>query len=1233
MPFDKKLITNVLNQSNNFQKEFAPTSLSKRLEKFSKIEALKAVGGLFTRPEFHANTLRLEHLVHLIMIYCNGTAKVTHKNVKDWLEFLANTSPCISQEDPIEDVFVSNLESYHGNLMVFEGIWTNNNYFLSAIINALSQCTNDKITEARENLYSIFSLLRLGNEVAKRAKLYRNIANLKSSPNTTKLPLPPEEFKKWGDYLIFTQEDLNSLQIPFTSLSAFFISENQINKLKEEKSGNSSLLSHPLIKIEDDTFIISLLPAIGVAARRFALSSALRSGFIDSFQKYIDEYHFQIFLNTSHLLSLKPISQDILTENPYERIASFDEGSYAHIILSSVNLKNNEAGIMDVPSPPPALITNRIIEVSKNLSEQSNFRKGITIILHGGLGSGLYTSLNANTFDKNWHIIPLTSGDLELLAYDSDFFLLRLYRLLERQRDPKNPLMPTEPLNLYGFFKERNFDLYFDNEPSGMPVLFSPCQDQGVFRVKMRQLLNKHLLRDPSLPQWLPVQRKNLFPYFSDMKEGKFYVSLLDISQQRLRGCYENNEYKWWVEINNTLNDFQPSSQIQLSWLLFEAFEFWIGRIAEAIKSEFHLPKWIFFNITYSNTEKKEIILNPKSPQQINIEFSKQFFEKCQQPKNEGERLLVETLIKGLLIPSNSKINEDLIGNLVNPIIPEGHARHIHMFQAQSLSDFIFNSAPLKKPRLCTAEITSLIDNGFAFNLGIPNISEGQPSNETALKLLYKGMDVLWETIQKRLNELDRKSVIIKALKNHDAILKERTQWERTASSLQACHTSEKDEVLNISANQEALRATSAVSSRVIVEMAICESRTQNGRICGDDDLDFLLTYIAKFIDLSAHYSEIKSGILGTNLFVLPSGKMNFKTDFLENVKTPYIQQLYSRNFDSHVEEYPSLYTDKNLNKEKQKVQSTREEHANFFKAMEIEYSVSFETLGALAGLLSEEVIKQKKTILEISEKELLKICVSLGMTETQSHQTLKRLSLEPREQWKKPPSEHKEGDILPWRNQRKYSLISRPFIRLEDANHPIYLISIPGFEQSLKYLCQAIAGTLAADLFYSDDMKKWIGSKIGELGLAFNAEVSERLKELDFHTQVEVPMTNLGGKKKNGDIDVLASKKETNTVYLIECKRLITSKNTEEIVRRLTEYAPDQNPQGKRSPTQKHLDRIAVIKNNLDQISQTTGIPKHKLQIKSCLVTSGVTPIPFQKTIKDCFDFILNFDSLEKLM
>jgi hypothetical protein len=80
-----------------------------KLEQFHPAKSAALVAGLLVYPPLHANTLRLEMLVHMILAFAGGTKKPKHRHIKSWLNAGLGSSKLVYLEDPIEDVFLSNV--------------------------------------------------------------------------------------------------------------------------------------------------------------------------------------------------------------------------------------------------------------------------------------------------------------------------------------------------------------------------------------------------------------------------------------------------------------------------------------------------------------------------------------------------------------------------------------------------------------------------------------------------------------------------------------------------------------------------------------------------------------------------------------------------------------------------------------------------------------------------------------------------------------------------------------------------------------------------------------------------------------------------------------------------------------------------------------------------------------------------------------------------------------------
>ncbi len=108
------------------------------LHKYDLKSTVTQLGGLLTVPALQANTIRIETIVHLAVAHCHGYRKPSLAEIDRWLNRYLGNIWIALLEDPVEDVFVTNVETPEGNRRVFEGIWESNDYFVQIVLETLN---------------------------------------------------------------------------------------------------------------------------------------------------------------------------------------------------------------------------------------------------------------------------------------------------------------------------------------------------------------------------------------------------------------------------------------------------------------------------------------------------------------------------------------------------------------------------------------------------------------------------------------------------------------------------------------------------------------------------------------------------------------------------------------------------------------------------------------------------------------------------------------------------------------------------------------------------------------------------------------------------------------------------------------------------------------------------------------------------------------------------------------
>ena len=88
-----------------------------------KNTAAALLGGLQTDPQFHANGIRLDWLLKLVLSKANGRHKPTRYDLSRVLNAGLEKAGVLRLEDPNEDLFCELIVSERGNFRIFSGQW------------------------------------------------------------------------------------------------------------------------------------------------------------------------------------------------------------------------------------------------------------------------------------------------------------------------------------------------------------------------------------------------------------------------------------------------------------------------------------------------------------------------------------------------------------------------------------------------------------------------------------------------------------------------------------------------------------------------------------------------------------------------------------------------------------------------------------------------------------------------------------------------------------------------------------------------------------------------------------------------------------------------------------------------------------------------------------------------------------------------------------------------------
>jgi hypothetical protein len=411
--------------------------------------------------------------------------------------------------------------------------------------------------------------------------------------------------------------------------------------------------------------------------------------------------------------------------------------------------------------------------------------------------------------------------------------------------------------------------------------------------------------------------------------------------------------------------------------------------------------------------------------------------------------------------------------------------------------------------------------------------------------------------------------------------------------------------------NRHAELNACTLSSRLLIEAAICECPLNGGRIPGDLDVSRLMANVLLVFHFGGWSDAMRWGAMESRVKITPLGDIHANHDFLDGVFKPFSifnsEVRVQDNADEYGENYEPFEAAGAIgDKVEQK----------FSLAWKSEFGVAVDEIPAFISHIEESAIAASQAIIEFSREKLVELLKSGGdISNEDANCFLDAFTLRTREEWQVAPLGFEKRDWQPWRFRRRLSVYRRPLLQLEAPETSSVLIA-PGI------LRQAFALTLSSfhrgDIpewqIMSREMRSWVGHANRKRGLAFNELVARKMEELGWQVWRETKPTRITGgplDRDYGDIDVLAWKPELDRVLIMECKDVHYKKTFGEVAEQLSDFRGEFRPDGERDLLKKHLDRIELLKGHQPKIVQALSL-RPDIQIEGHLVFRHPVPMRF---------------------
>lgn len=1211
----------------------ANKSLIQNLSKFDLLSTISLLSGLLMVPKLQSHCLRIEVLINLSMVYCKGSKKCNISQVINWFSEIGNSRISYA-EDPAEDVFVSLIIGEETDYRLPVGAWESAGFYTQRFIDVVNTMPESGNFEQLKK--STKALLEVSDLICQKSGLSRYDIGSDEKFQAISSGMIPGG-KTLSSRVTISMSELDRYNISIEDLEPFILDQKLKKEIKNQVVGDSYLDRFPFIKGKDSNLVSILPSSISVALRGFVIEQIQTMGLGEEFDKVLAGSYAELFSKTPILGGSLNSPVQWIHENDYKWAHYFqkiDAGYFLSIHLFNIPIsKYPQGGFKELfhdDGTLTSIIQRSIDGALKYFDNQEEFKEGIILLVGCGWGKG-YTTDTLEIDHPKWRLVNISAPDLISLSWLGDMSPSYFWSIQDghgtiREHGVKI-YNPNGLLNLIGWVRRNDGHFVPHSElPEGKitkekPLFINPPINLNRdIRAESVLKLDKHCSIDND-GRLHVIQRSSPTSYFQSESLGRTYASITDLNTGTLTCVYEG-DFKLWGSI------LAPNiSDKNVEYHLWQLITEWLHRIGREFedrysnKDNFPLVN-VKLNIEFRDrgpgsedrakptVEELEslVTITPDNEQNaMNIIFESGFLDGFRLVNNIAERLIVRGLISGYLKLLGMASSNFEIEEIEKLVVPNDNARSFHLFHGRSFLDYISDSLP--KELITVEEVyhaRKKIGLGHRIK-GFENQTQIE-KKEKALKFLHGITDVLIKDIKKTLKKYDLNSTLKRLILNCEKSDAEDTHWRRTGAAVLGLHGINSN-TESIFVSQLSKFAGTAITSRVLIEMALCECSGSSDSKLSNIELRELLAATSILIQYGGVSDAIYYNILPPALTISPLGDILFYDELGNKVVQPMLSDVISNKFISEAPRFKKMYDKPEVTESTQDIIDPE-----FWRIWNEEMGFNIDSARSIIDALETEALNEGVPILQIKRSKFIDIVCSEKIDLKSAESFLNMFTLTKRSKWDKIPNGYHLKEIYPWRYGRKLSFVTRPILQINKEEDPELLVAPNALRNGFMYVFDsAYHGKFNEDYFSTDRMKRdWI-NKVKE-GHTFTSDVSKQLSSTGWEVRENIGLPEILNQKLDkdyGDVDVLAWRKDRNEILAIECKDLSMARNYSEVAAQLSDYQ-GKELKGKPDKLKKHLNRVGLLSKELVKLQKYTGLSN--IVIKSCLIFSGKVPMQYAK-------------------
>ncbi|PYS91705.1 MAG: hypothetical protein DMF64_11520 [Acidobacteria bacterium] len=583
-----------------------------------------------------------------------------------------------------------------------------------------------------------------------------------------------------------------------------------------------------------------------------------------------------------------------------------------------------------------------------------------------------------------------------------------------------------------------------------------------------------------------------------------------------------------------------------------------------------------------------EHVINTRSDPKtgvITVELRAGVTELFYSADNRGERDLMRALLRaiGELLPTQEgpALSEEAISSILELHAPLGLKKKMLLIAPDSELDLDPRGLPHVR-KLQKSDDNELLDElgkhlRTKERLDVGPIPDGERTN-----LLQKVVGFYYAELQKLVASLRPEGLQEWLIRYHEANVNATANHKQSLPTRLACFSSV-PEIFEVIEQEFPDDTNAALASRFVIEYTVAQPPS-GLRPLSLDLYDRLQALAIQIINFGFESDLIHFNLADIKMLLLPSGRLGADRELFKQAREEFLSVFTagriarsSRGFGRHWDERRT-----DIDATEAAAEPTPFERID--EAAQIEFGHSITELGRLMFYAAKFGQEIDLAVARLPLEELIDaLADGLKWPREKITSALDLLSLGPRADFLKPPTPHPNWSVHPWRFNRSFSYVRRPFLRratkgvtevLWGPRH-LYVAWI-----NLMNLC--LDGRLIETR--SKEMREVMGEINVKRGDAFNNRVADML-EANTKLVVRRKVKRIGRlplampSRPLGDIDVLVADRRRRRLMPIECKDLAVARTPHEMDNEITNLFHGHGR--RKSYIEKHQNRVRWLQDN----------------------------------------------------